>query len=190
MVRMLTALGSAIMTQPDVELTDVFRTAAAGFLRWHRVSFQLHKVIRAITRCPGRPHRYLYGCGKGWGLSYNSCRDRHCPKCQAQARQRRRAAREAELLPTPYFHLVFTLPLKLNSLIRAKPVALYNLLFRFVPDTLIEVAANPKRLGAQVGFFAILHTCRWASSGMTAVPPVSGSAHRLKEYRFSEDLRY
>ncbi len=100
------------------------------------------------------------GCGKGWGLSYNSCRDRHCPKCQAQARQRRRAAREAELLPTPYFYLVFTLPLKLNSLIRAKPVPLYNLLFRFVPDTVIEVAAIPKRLGAQIGFFAILHTCR------------------------------
>ncbi len=130
------------------------------------------------------------GCGKVWGQSYNSCRDRHCPECQAQARQRWLAAREAELLPAPYFHLVFTLPLKLNSLIRAKPAPLYNLLIRSVPDALIEVAVHPKRPGTQIGCFAILHTCRWASSGMTAVPPVSGSAHRLKEYRFSEDLRY
>ena len=150
------------MTRPAVELADVFRTAAAGFLRWHWASFQQRKVIRAITHCRtaalGGHIDTCSGCGKDWGLSYNSCRNRHCPKCQAQARQRWLAARQADLLPTPYFHVVFTLPHKLNSLIRANPVTLYNLLFRSVADTLIEVAANPKRLGAQIGFFAILHT--------------------------------
>ena len=150
------------MTRPGVELADVFRTAAAGFLRWHWASFQQLKVIRAITRCRtaalGGHIDACSGCGKDWGLSYNSCRNRHCPKCQNQARTRWLTAREAELLPVAYFHVVFTLPHKLNTLIRANPVALYNLLFRSVADTLIEVAANPKRLGAQIGFFAILHT--------------------------------
>ncbi len=150
------------MTQTNVELAGIFRTAASSFLRWHHASFQQLKVIRAIIHCRtaalGGHIDTCTGCGKDWGLSYNSCRNRHCPKCQAQARQRWLTARERDLLPVPYFHVVFTLPHKLNSLIRANPVALYNLLFRSVADTLIEVAANPKRLGAQIGFFAILHT--------------------------------
>ncbi len=85
-------------------------------------------------------------------------RNRHCPKCQAQARQRWLEARQSELLPTPYFHVVFTLPHQLHPLIRHNMVVLYNLLFRTVAATLREVAANPERLGAQVGFFAVLHT--------------------------------
>ena len=151
-----------MMTRPAVELADVFRAAASSFLRWHHASFQQLKVIRAIIRCRtaalGGHIDTCSGCGKDWGLSYNSCRDRHCPKCQAQARQRWLSARERDLLPVAYFHVVFTLPHTLNPLIRHNPVALYNLLFRSVADTLIEVAANPKRLGAQIGFFAILHT--------------------------------
>ena len=150
------------MTQPTVELADIFRTGASGFLRRHHASFQQLKVIRAITRCRtaalGGHIDACSGCGKDWGLSYNSCRNRHCPKCQTQARQRWITARKRDLLPVAYFHVVFTLPHKLNTLIRANPVALYNLLFRSVADTLIQVAANPKRLGAEIGFFAILHT--------------------------------
>ena len=99
------------MTRPAVELADVFRAAASQFLRWHHASFQQLKVIRAITRCRtaalGGHIDTCTGCGKDWGLSYNSCRNRHCPKCQAQARQHWLAARERDLLPTPYFHVVF-----------------------------------------------------------------------------------
>ena len=150
------------MTQPTVEVADIFRDAPFSLVDRHRGSFQRLKVIRAITGCRtarlGGHIDYCSGCGKDWGLSFNSCRDRHCPKCQAQARQGWLRARQRELLPVPYFHVVFTLPHKLNSLIRANPVELYNLLFRSVADTLIEVAANPKRLGAEIGFFAILHT--------------------------------
>ena len=150
------------MTRPAVEVADIFRAVAPGFLDRHRATSQQRKVIGAISRCRtavlGGHIDYCTGCGKEWGLSFNSCRDRHCPKCQAQARQRWLAARQDELLPTSYFHLVFTLPHKLNTLIRANPEVLYNLLFRAVADTLIQVAANPKRLGAQIGFFAILHT--------------------------------
>jgi hypothetical protein len=150
------------MTRPALELADVFRAAASGFRRWHHASFQQLKVMWMITHCRtaalGGHIDTCTGCGKDWGLSYNSCRNRHCPKCQAQARKRWLTARQRDLLPVPYFHVVFTLPHKLNTLIRANPVELYNLLFRSVADTLIEVAANPKRLGAQIGFFAILHT--------------------------------
>jgi hypothetical protein len=97
-------------------------------------------------------------CGKDWGISFNSCRNRHCPKCQAQARQRWVAARERELLASSYFHVVFSLPHELTDLIRQNEVELYNLLFRAVAETLIEVAANPNHLGAEIGFFGILHT--------------------------------
>jgi hypothetical protein len=150
------------MSRPTVEVADIFRSAASRFLRRHRASFQQLKVIRAIVRCRtaalGGHIDTCTGCGKQWGLSYNSCRDRHCPKCQAQTRRRWLAARQNELLPVPYFHVVFTLPHKLNTLIRANPKTLYNLLFRSVADTLSEVARNRKRIGGEIGFLAILHT--------------------------------
>src|SRR5438093_11703677 len=92
-------------------------------------------------------------CGKDWGLSFNSCRNRHCPKGQAQSRQRWIEARENELLATSYFHVVFTLPHQLNALIRQNPVEPYNLLSRSVAETRIEVAANPQQRGGEFGCF-------------------------------------
>src|SRR5262249_36879740 len=91
-------------------------------------------------------------------ISYNSCRDRHCPKCQAQARERWLAAREEELLGVPYFHVVFTIPQELNRLCQQNPGLLYGLLFQASARTLLEVAADPKHLGAEIGFLSILHT--------------------------------
>ena len=147
------------MTRPAVEVADILRAQGNSFLDRHRgqLRFQQLKVMRAILRCRtaalgGHIDRCLR-CGKDWGLSFNSCRDRHCPKCQAQSRQRWIAARQQELLATPYFHVVFTLPHLLNALIRQNPVELYNLLFRSMAETLMEVAANPKHLGAEIGFF-------------------------------------
>jgi hypothetical protein len=97
-------------------------------------------------------------CGGDRSISYNSCRNRHCPKCQSQARQRWIAARERELLSTRYFHVVFTLPHELHTLVLQNQAELYNLLFRTVAETLLEVAQNPKHLGAEIGFFGVLHT--------------------------------
>jgi len=152
------------MNRPAVEVADILRAQGNSFIDRHRgrLRFQQLKVMRAIRRCRtaalgGHIDKCLR-CGKDWGLSFNSCRDRHCPKCQAQSRQRWIAARQDELLATSYFHVVFTLPHLLNALIRQNPVELYNLLFRSVAETLMEVAANPKHLGAEIGFFAILHT--------------------------------
>ena len=152
------------MNRPTVEVADIFRAQGKSFIDRHgnRMRFQQLKVMQAIVRCRtavlGGHVDICPRCDKDWGLSFNSCRNRHCPKCQAQARQRWIAAREQELLATSYFHVVFSLPHELTDLIRQNEVELYNLLFRAVAETLIEVAANPKHLGAQIGFFGILHT--------------------------------
>jgi hypothetical protein len=150
------------MTRPAVEVADLLRKQGDRFMDqspW--LSFQQLSVLRAITRCRtaalGGHIDQCTQCGHQ-AISYNSCRNRHCPKCQAQARQRWLAAREKELLDVPYFHVVFTLPHELNALCRRNGRILYDLLFRASAAAMLEVAANPKRLGAQIGFIGILHT--------------------------------
>jgi transposase-like zinc-binding protein len=91
-------------------------------------------------------------------ISYNSCRNRHCPKCQAQARERWLAARERELLATSYFHVVFTVPHELNVLALENPRVFSDLLFTAIAQTLLEIASDPKHLGAEIGVIGILHT--------------------------------
>jgi hypothetical protein len=152
------------VNRPTVEVADIFRAQGKSFIDCHRerMRFQQLQVMQAIMRCRtaalGGHIDMCPRCGKDWGLSFNSCRNRHCPKCQAQARKRWIAARERELLATSYFHVVFSLPHELTDLIRQNAVELYNLLFRAASETLVEVAANPKHLGAEIGFFGILHT--------------------------------
>jgi hypothetical protein len=154
--------------RPTLEVADIFRAQGDWFAERHcrTVRFQQLKVMRAITQCRtaalgghiDKCSRYTCRNCDDEGISFNSCRNRHCPKCQGQARQRWIAAREQELLTTSYFHVVFTLPHELHALIWQNTAELFNLLFRAVADTLLEVAANPEHLGAEIGFFAILHT--------------------------------
>jgi hypothetical protein len=152
------------MNRPTVEVADIFRAQGDNFIDSHRdrIRFQQLKVMRAILHCRtaalGGHIDACPRCGGDRTISYNSCRNRHCPKCQAQARQRWIAARKQELLETRYFHVVFTLPHELHSLILQNENELYGLLFRSVAETLLEVARNPKHLGAEIGFFGILHT--------------------------------
>jgi hypothetical protein len=108
-------------------------------------------------------------CGHRAPISYNSCRDRHCPKCQTAARDRWIAARQKELLPTRYLHVVFTLPHRLVPLVLQNKKVLYDLLFRTSAATLLEVARDPRHLGAEIGFFTVLHT--W-SQKLSAHPHV------------------
>ncbi len=151
------------MSRPTIEVADVVRTHGALFLERNRswIGFQQMKVLQAIARCRtaalGGHIDHCSDCGHQT-ISYNSCRDRHCPRCQAQARQRWLAARDRELLGVPYFHVVFTLPHELNPLCQYKPKLLYDLLFRTSAATLLEIAADPKHLGADIGFLSILHT--------------------------------
>ena len=151
------------MNRPPLEMADIVRFAGQSFLqrsqRW--ISWQHQKVLLAITRCRtaalGGHRDRCSGCGHT-AVSYNSCRNRHCPKCQGNARQRWLEARERELLPTPYVHVVFTVPREVASLALQNKQAIYNLLFHASAETLLEIARDPRHLGAEIGFFSVLHT--------------------------------
>jgi hypothetical protein len=146
---------------PRLEMAEVFRQHAGEYLQKYGASPQQRRVLRDIENCRtvvlGGHVEQCDQCGHQ-RIAYNSCRNRHCPKCQGPARARWMQAREAELLPVPYFHVVFTLPETLGPLALQNPTVVYDVLFRAVGETLLEVAANPKRLGARIGFLAVLHT--------------------------------
>jgi hypothetical protein len=144
-------------------MADIIRYAGPGFReRSHRwINGQHLKVLDAITRCRtaalGGHRDRCTGCSHT-AISYNSCRNRHCPKCQGNARIRWLQQRERELLPTRYVHAVFTLPRELAPLALQNKRLIYGLLFRASAATLLEVARNPRHLGAEIGFFSVLHT--------------------------------
>ena len=151
------------MTRPAVEVADILRVQGQRFLDRYRTSFDFQqlKAFRALQNCrTAALGGHLDACPQcGFqAVSYNSCRNRHCPKCQAQARERWLAAREQELLATPYFHVVFTVPHELNLLAQDNPRVFYHLLFTTTAATLLEIAADPKHLGAEIGILSILHT--------------------------------
>jgi len=149
--------------RPSLEVADVFRQYGSAFLtfRGNHQSHAQRRVMRAIEVCRtaalGGHLDQCEQCGHR-RISYNSCRNRHCPKCQALAKVEWLAAREAELLPIHYFHVVFTLPECLAPLALQNKRVVYNLLFRAASQTLLQIAADPKHLGAEIGFLAILHT--------------------------------
>jgi Putative transposase/Transposase zinc-binding domain len=151
------------MSRPPLEVADLIRTAGAAFLERNRhwLSWKHVKVLLAIARCRtaalGGHLDECSRCGHR-AISYNSCRNRHCPKCQTSARERWIAARRRELLPTRYVHVVFTLPRELAPLSLQNKGVVYDLLFRASAETLLEVARDPKHLGAEIGFFSVLHT--------------------------------
>ena len=151
------------MNRPAVEVADILRAQGDRFLDRYRRSFDFQqlKAFRAIQRCRtaalGGHIDACPQCGHQ-AISYNSCRNRHCPKCQAQAREHWLAARERELLATSYFHVVFTVPHELNVLALDNPRMFYDLLFTASTQTLLKVARDPKHLGAEIGVISILHT--------------------------------
>src|ERR1700752_2559865 len=152
------------MSRPQFEVADIIRSAGADFIERNRSCLRwTHlKVLLAIARCRtaalGGHIDECTRCGHRATISYNSCRNRHCPKCQTGARERWIAARRRELLPTPYVHIVFTLPPQLASLVLQNKKVVYSLLLRASAETLLEVARNPTHLGAEIGFFSVLHT--------------------------------
>ncbi len=151
------------MGRPPLEVADLVRGAGQAFIErscsW--ISWKHIKVLLAIVRCRtavlGGHLDECTRCGHR-AISYNSCRNRHCPKCQTSARDRWPEKRRRELLPTPYVHVVFTLPRPLAPLALQNKKVVYDLLFRTSAETLLEVARDPKHLGAEIGFFSVLHT--------------------------------
>ncbi len=157
-----TAAGASTDPQrPPFEVADVVREYGAAFRATHHVSHEQERVLQAIEQCRtaalGGHVEACESCGTEQ-ISYNSCRNRHCPKCQGSARAKWLAAEQALLLPVPYFHVIFTLPHLLNPLVRVNQRALYTLLFQTVARTLRQFARDPQHLGAELGITAVLHT--------------------------------
>ena len=151
------------MNRPPFEVAEVIRQHGNSFIEKNRSWLTWHhrRVLHAIEHCRtstlGGHLDRCSRCGHR-AISYNSCRNRHCPKCLTRARDRWLAERHRELLPVGYFHVVFTLPHALSWLTLQNKKVAYNLLFRTSAATLLEVAAEAKHLGAQIGFLSVLHT--------------------------------
>lgn len=149
--------------RPALEVADIFRRHGPAYRRAHEghLGRVEHRVMSAIEMCRtaalGGHAEACTDCDYSH-IAYNSCRNRHCPKCQAMARAAWLEKREGELLPVPYFHVVFTLPHELAPLALQNKRVVYGLLFRAASRTLLEVAADPKHLGAQIGCLMVLHT--------------------------------
>ena len=150
------------MTRPALEVAQIFRHHGPDYRKNQRLSPVQHKAMRDIERCrTARLGGHVDLCSQGCGylaISYNSCRNRHCPKCQSLKQAKWLAERLERLLPTHYFHLVVTLPHELNPLALYNPELVFNLLFASVSGALQQFARDYERLQAQVGFTAVLHT--------------------------------
>jgi hypothetical protein len=149
------------------EVADIFRVHGPAWRRAQagHLSLGQLKVMSAIERCrTAALGGHVARCEKcdHTHIAYNSCRNRHCPKCQGAAAKEWLADREAELLPVPYYHVVFTLPAPLADLAYQNKAAIYAILFKATAETLITIAADPKHLGARIGLTAVLHT--WGSA--------------------------
>ena len=149
------------MLRPAFELADIFRRFGHAFRAAHALSRACLRVMRAIEVCRTAVlGGHVEQCGhcSHSRVAYNSCRNRHCPKCQNTERAQWVEERKAELLPVPYFHVVFTLPAEVARIAYYNPRQLYDMLFRIASETLLTIARDHKHLGAEIGFFAILHT--------------------------------
>ncbi len=147
--------------RPRLEVAEVFARFGERYLESHHASADERKVMRAIERCRtaalGGHLDMCTTCGYE-RPAYNSCRNRHCPKCQALVQHRWLEARKHYILPVHHFHVVFTLPAELRAIARQNPKLVYDLLFRSAADTLLELGKDPARLGALLGLTAVLHT--------------------------------
>src|SRR5512146_2336081 len=162
------------MPPPALEVADIFRDHGAAWRSANagHVSLDQLKVMSAIERCrTAALGGHVARCEKcaHTVIAYNSCRNRHCPKWQGAAAKQWLAEREAELLPVPYFHVVFTLPAPIGDIAYQNKAVIYDLLFRASAETMVTIAADPKHLGARVGITSVLHT--WGSA-MTHHPHV------------------
>ena len=151
------------MPRGAAEVADVFRRYGDAYRQQHSTSLSTaqRRIMTAIQRCRtaalGGHVEQCDACGHQ-RICYNSCRNRHCPKCQSLARAEWLEDRRSELLTTPYFHVVFTVPQEIAAIAHCNKGPVYNILFHAAAETLQTIAADPKHLGAELGFFAVLHT--------------------------------
>jgi hypothetical protein len=155
------------VSRPALEVADIFRDHGPAWRQVNagHVSLGQLKVMSAIERCrTAALGGHVARCEKCAHtlIAYNSCRNRHCPKCQGAAAKEWLTAREAELLPVPYFHVVFTLPAEIADIAYQNKAVIYDILFKAAAETMLTIAADPKHLGARIGITAVLHT--WGSA--------------------------
>jgi Putative transposase/Transposase zinc-binding domain len=155
------------VARPTLEVADIFRAHGPAWRQANagHVSRDQLKVMSAIESCrTAALGGHVARCEKCSHtlIAYNSCRNRHCPKCQGQAANEWLTEREAELLPVPYFHVLFTLPARIADIAYHNKAVIYDLLFKASAETLITIAADPKHLGARIGILSVLHT--WGSA--------------------------
>src|SRR4051795_7801498 len=155
------------MSRPKLEIADIFRDHGPAWRAANagHVSLDQLKVMSAIERCRtaalGGHVERCENCSHTV-IAYNSCRNRHCPKCQGAAAREWLVEREAELLPVPYFHVVFSLPGQIADIAYQNKAVIYDLLFKASSETMLTIAADPKHLGARIGILSVLHT--WGSA--------------------------
>ena len=157
------------MSHPALEVADIFRGHGAAWRQANagHVSLGQLKVMSAIESCrTAALGGHVARCEKcsHTQIAYNSCRNRHCPKCQGAVAKQWLADREADLLPVPYYHVVFTLPAQIGDIAYQNKAAIYDILFKASAETLVTIAADPKHLGARIGVTSVLHT--WGSAMM------------------------
>jgi len=149
------------MPRPAIELADIFRQHGQAYRAAHALSRQQLRVMRAIQVCrTAILGGHVESCSQCdfTRIAYNSCRNRHCPKCQNAERAQWLQSRKAELLPVEYFHVVFTVPEEVARIAFYNQKIVYGILFRAASQTLLTIARDPKHLGGEIGFFAVLHT--------------------------------
>ena len=161
------------MPRTKLEVADIFRGQGPAWRQANagHVSLEQLKVMSAIENCRtaelgGHVVRCEYETCGHTEIGYNSCRNRHCPKCQGAAAREWLAEREAELLPVPYFHVVFSLPAQIADIAYQNKAAIYGILFKASAETMLTIAADPKHLGARIGILSVLHT--WGSARRVA----------------------
>src|SRR5437899_2045775 len=164
------------MGRPALEVADIFRAHGSAWRQTQQGHLSLGqlKVMSAIEQCRSAAlggHVLRCDACEQVQIAYNSCRNRHCPKCQASAARRWLEARQADLLPVEYYHVVFTLPAPIAAIAYSNKAVIYDLLFDVPPETLRTIAADPKHLGAEVSATLVLHT--WGSA-LTHHPHVHG----------------
>jgi ssDNA-binding Zn-finger/Zn-ribbon topoisomerase 1 len=155
------------VSRPALEVADIFRDHGAAWRSAHagHVSLDQLKVMSAIERCrTAALGGHVARCEKCSHtlIAYNSCRNRHCPKCQGTAAKEWLEEREADLLPVPYFHVVFTVPAQISDIAYQNKAVIYDILFKASAETMLTIAADPKHLGARIGFISVLHS--WGSA--------------------------
>ncbi len=177
------------------DLGEIFREHGPGYRATHKLPLKSLKVMSSIEQCRTEAlGGHVYQCDNcaGEKIAYNSCRNRHCPKCQNMAKERWLSARKEELLPVPYFHAVLTIPDTLNPVALVNQKIIYDILFRAGKETFLELGRDPKHLGAEIGLIAVLHT--WSQTlldhpHLHCIIPCGGLTENGKQWLFPKKYR-